>query len=223
VTFPGVLYLAAAYLMGSLPTGYLAGRWLKGMDIRTAGSGNTGATNVFRLLGPKAGIAVLLIDMAKGCLAVTWLAGAFGLSRAGWHPLAGALAVVLGHNYTCFLRFKGGKGVATSAGVLFGLAPYSATVCLLTFAAAFAATRMVSVGSLAGATILPLAVMFWNEGGQGTLSTWQPKLWLSVVLAAFVWIRHVPNLKRLAAGKENRLDLGRRQGADKETQGARRG
>jgi glycerol-3-phosphate acyltransferase PlsY len=201
-----VSYLSAAYLLGSVPTGYLAVRWFKGIDIRRVGSGNTGATNVLRVLGTKAGLAVLFLDMAKGWLAVVG-ARWFGLSHAQWQPLAGALVVVLGHNYTCFLAFRGGKGVATSAGVLFGLAPYSASASLLAFGLAFSLTRMVSVGSLAGAALLPFFVWFLDEGGQGALALWRPVLWLSLALAVFVWVRHIPNLKRLAAGTENKIEF----------------
>ncbi|MES2202216.1 MAG: glycerol-3-phosphate acyltransferase, partial [candidate division FCPU426 bacterium] len=110
------LYLAACYLLGALPTGYLAGRALRGIDIRKEGSGNMGATNVFRVLGKGPGIAVLLIDVAKGAAAVALLPRLIALPAEGW-VLAGGLAAVLGHNYTVFLNFKGGKGVATSAGV----------------------------------------------------------------------------------------------------------
>ena len=201
-----VIYLAAAYLIGAIPTGFLMGKWLKGIDIRKAGSGNIGATNVFRILGPKPGAAVLALDIAKGFLAVVLLPGLLGLPKGGWEPLAGGLLAVLGHDYTCFLKFKGGKGVATSAGVLLGLAPFSALGALAVFAVVFWATRMISVGSLSGATALPLLMWaVFNEGHNPILGLPQPVLILAVVLSVFVWITHIPNIKRILKGEENRL------------------
>jgi glycerol-3-phosphate acyltransferase PlsY len=203
-------YLALAYLLGAIPTGYLAVKWARGIDIRTVGSGNMGATNVFRVLGWKGGLGVLAFDMGKGLAAVK-LGPALGFPHGSWPVLAAALAAVLGHNYTCFLKFKGGKGVATSAGVLFGLAPVSIGASLAVFLLAFLSTRMISLGSLSGALVLPLAVWFSGEGGSGTLARWQPVLWLSLALAAFVWIRHLPNIKRILAGNENKLTWGNKK------------
>jgi glycerol-3-phosphate acyltransferase PlsY len=199
-----VVYLAFAYLLGAIPTGFLMGKWLKGIDIRQAGSGNIGATNVFRILGPKPGAAVLLLDMAKGFVVVAVLPH-FMHDAGSWKPMVGGLLAVLGHDYTCFLKFKGGKGVATSAGVLLGLAPVSTVFAIAVFAVAFGSTRMISVGSLSASLALPLGVWLLAEGGRGPMITWQPVLWLSLVLAAFVWITHIPNIKRILAGTENQL------------------
>jgi len=217
-----------AYLLGSIPSAYIAGRWLRGLDIRQHGSGNVGATNVFRVLGKGPGAAVLLADAAKGALAVLVLpllalpgqgAGAGAASGPGaWWPCALGLAAVLGHSYTVFLGFKGGKGVATSMGVFLGLAPLSTLAVIVVFAAVFLVTRMVSVGSLAGAALLPLAVAVLGEWRPYCLGTsapapadpaWdplqRPVLSLAVLLAVLVWVRHIPNIRRIAAGTESRF------------------
>jgi glycerol-3-phosphate acyltransferase PlsY len=196
------LYLAAAYLLGAIPTAYLAGRALKGIDIRQHGSGNVGATNVFRVLGKGPGAFVLAFDMAKGTVSVTLLAGALGVE--GPWVLVGGLAAVLGHNYTVFLGFKGGKGVASSAGVCLGLMPLSTLTVLGVFLVAFYASKMVSVGSLLGATVLPPLVWYYHEAGAAPPEPGQ-LFWLATALAAFVWVRHIPNLKRIMAGTENKF------------------
>jgi len=189
-------YLAACYLLGAIPTGYWVGRALRGIDIRQHGSGNLGATNVFRVLGTGPGAFVLLFDIGKGWAAAGLLPGYFGI-EGNW-VLGGALAAVLGHNYTCFLNFKGGKGVATSAGVIAGLAPLSFLTVLAAFVAVFAAGRMVSLGSLVGAAILPGALWYYKEGG------WPLRV-LGLAIAVFIWVRHIPNLKRIMAGTENKF------------------
>jgi glycerol-3-phosphate acyltransferase PlsY len=196
-------YLAACFFLGSIPTGYLAGRLLKGIDIRKQGSGNMGATNVFRVLGKGPGAAVLLMDIAKGAAAVALLGPYFSLPGPGW-LLLGGLAAVLGHNYTPFLGFKGGKGVATSAGVCLGLAPFATLTIIALFIALFALSRMVSVGSLGAATALPLAMLYYGEAGAPRPLPGQV-FWLGLVLALFVWLRHIPNIKRIMAGTENKF------------------
>jgi glycerol-3-phosphate acyltransferase PlsY len=218
-----------AYLLGSIPSAYLAGKWLRGLDIRQHGSGNVGATNVFRVLGRGPGVAVLAADIAKGWAAVYLLPrlGAEGAASAwfstgpvqqAWWPCLLGLAAVLGHSYTCFLGFKGGKGVATSAGVFLGLAPLATLGAVAVFIVLFAAGRMVSLGSLGAALALPLLVAAFKEwrpaGVTPTLSDQlraasdplqRPVLWLAVALGVVVWVRHIPNLKRIASGTENRF------------------
>jgi glycerol-3-phosphate acyltransferase PlsY len=197
-----LLAVLVAYLLGSLPSAYLAGRAFAGLDIRKVGSGNMGATNVFRTLGAGPGALVLGVDMAKGWVAVAVLPGLMHLTPHRWDTLVCGLAVVLGHNYTCFLGFKGGKGVASSAGVFLGLEPLATLIAILTFGGALAFTRMVSVGSLAAAMALPLFIYLLPTGsGQlGHLS-----LGLAVILASSVWIKHIPNIRRILAGTENRI------------------
>jgi glycerol-3-phosphate acyltransferase PlsY len=157
-----LLTVIIAYLLGSIPFGVLVAK-AKGVDIRSAGSGNIGATNAMRVLGKPAGILVLLLDALKGYAAVAWLP--VMLSR--WLgecrrlipvlPVIAGIGAVLGHNYTCWLKFKGGKGIATSAGVYLALAPWAVLIALVVFLLAVAVTRYVSVGSIAAAIALPAA------------------------------------------------------------------
>lgn len=223
------LQLLLAYLLGSIPFAYLAGRALKGLDLRSHGSGNLGATNAFRVLGKGPGSLVLLADVAKGVAAVVLLPKLGHASRfaalfsdspveQAWWPCVLGLAAVLGHSYTVFLGFKGGKGVATSAGVFLGLAPWATLVVLGIFLVVFLATRMVSAGSLAAAAALPMGVAVFKEwlppaahrsltdlthGGWDLQA--RPVFWLALALAVLVWVRHSPNIKRLLAGTENRF------------------
>jgi glycerol-3-phosphate acyltransferase PlsY len=198
------LALLASYLLGAIPTGYLAGRLLKGVDIRTLGSGNVGATNVLRNLGAKAGAAVLAIDMAKGLLAVILVPRLLGLAPNHWDTLACGLVAVLGHDYTCFVGFKGGKGVATSAGLLLGLEPVATVLALLVFILAILASRMVSLGSLLAGLALPFFIFLFPTSG-GEIGTHHLALYLAIFLVALLWIKHIPNIKRILAGTENRL------------------
>ncbi len=184
-----------AYLLGSLPTGYLAGR-VRGIDIRTVGSGNIGATNVFRILGTTAGIIVLIVDGLKGWLAVTEIPELIQRCLApasGWNleylKIIAAVFVILGHNYTCWLKFKGGKGIATSAGVLAALMPVTFLISLSTWIVVCLVTRYVSVASIAAALILPLAS--WGAGYS------LPLIFIANLLAALAVYKHLPNIGRL--------------------------
>lgn len=195
------IYILLAYLFGAIPTGYLWARYVKGLDIRTVGSGNIGATNILRTFGWKPGLAVLLVDVAKGALVVGPLAAWLGVAPGGWVAAAGGLVAVLGHDYTVFLGFKGGKGVATSCGALLVLAPLSMLATMALFAVLVRATRMVSVGSLGGALGLPLFLLLSGESRP-------PALGLVLLLSLFVWVKHIPNIKRILAGTESRLSFG---------------
>jgi len=195
----------AAYFLGSFPTGYLVGR-ARGVDLRRQGSGNIGATNALRVLGRGPGSFVLFIDALKGYLACTYLptwlgrSGLFGASPidAGTLvPVVGGVCAVLGHNFTCWLRFKGGKGVATSAGVLAGLMPLAFVIVLAVFLVGIVLTRIVSIGSLAAAATLPLAA--WLTRPDPIL------LALALLLSVLVFWRHRSNLIRLRAGTEPRI------------------
>lgn len=190
-----------AYLIGSPPTGYLAGR-LRGLDIRQHGSGNIGATNVFRVLGRKAGIIVLLLDALKGAAAVLLaplLVVTVLPSSASSDSLAvvAALGGILGHNYTCWLGFKGGKGIATSAGVLAALVPAAGAIVLSLWLVVFYLSRYVSLASIAAASALPLAT--WATTSDRT------RLGLTVVVGALAVWKHRPNIQRLMKGTENRF------------------
>jgi acyl phosphate:glycerol-3-phosphate acyltransferase len=197
-----IVVAIAAYLLGSIPTGYLMGR-ARGIDIRAVGSGNIGATNVFRILGKPAGTFVLVVDGLKGFAAAAWLCDAllkmFDVSNmdAELYRIIAGIAAVLGHNYTCWLKFKGGKGVATSAGVFFALAPLAAGIALGTWIIFFALSRYVSVASIASAVALPAAVWFTKDSViLGIVTT-------AIGLLAIV--KHRENIKRLLNGTERRF------------------
>jgi glycerol-3-phosphate acyltransferase PlsY len=162
-----------------------------GVDVRSAGSGNIGATNVGRTVGALPGILTLLLDIAKGALPV-WLVGRYGAAPAGL-ALVGFSAIV-GHLLPVFSRFRGGKGVATTFGVFLVLAPDAAGIVLLAFAIVVLATRLVSLASLTAAAVLPVALAALGDVG--------PRLWLAVVVAALIATTHRDNLRRLLSGEE---------------------
>ena len=186
------------YLAGSLPTGYLAAR-RKGIDIRAQGSGNIGATNVFRILGWKAGVVVLLIDGLKGWVGCKGTLLLMGASSANpiWVLIAGGFASVLGHNYTPWLRFKGGKGIATSAGVLVGLTPWGFLGALTSFLVFLGISRMVSLGSIMAAVALPLVVWYRQEPG--------PVLGVCILMSVLAILKHRANIQRILKGTESKI------------------
>jgi acyl phosphate:glycerol-3-phosphate acyltransferase len=193
----------AAYLMGSIPSGFLVAR-SRGLDIRASGSGNIGATNVFRVLGKPAGVFVLLVDALKGALACWLLPGAAAHLAGPAVPvdtellaLMAGLAAILGHNYTCWLRFKGGKGIATTAGVLLVLMPKAFALAVMIWGIVFAVSRYVSLGSITAACCLPFVV--WGTGGSRTM------IGLSIALCALALWKHQPNIQRLLDGTEHRF------------------
>jgi glycerol-3-phosphate acyltransferase PlsY len=201
-------YLAAslgAFLMGSVPTGYLVAK-ARGLDIRSAGSGNIGATNVFRALGKGPGLLVLAVDACKGVaacwwapiLACRWLQWA-GAEAAETVALCAGASAILGHNYTPWLRFKGGKGVATTAGALLVLMPEALGTCLVVWLAMFGLTRYVSVASISAALALPLTVWAW-KGSRVMVLT-------ALALGALAVFEHRANIRRILAGTEHRFGL----------------
>ena len=197
-----LLVAVIAYLVGSIPTGYLMAR-AKGIDIRSVGSGNIGATNVFRILGKGPGIVVLLIDALKGYIPAKLLPMVFapdviaeGLKHQNIAIVAGFFAII-GHNYTCWLRFKGGKGVATSAGVLIAWVPMALLIALGTWIVVFAVSRYVSLASILAAVVLPFAV--WGTGERGTM------IGIATVISLLAIYKHRANIQRLIAGTENRI------------------
>lgn len=191
-----LLSATGAYLIGSIPTGYLFAK-AKGVDIRKLGSGNIGATNVFRTLGKTAGIAVLVIDGLKGYLACRLLVFGNDPQTREYHQMVAGLFAILGHNYTCWLGFKGGKGIATSAGVMAALMPYAFLVALATWILMFALTRYVSVASISAAIVLPFAV--WGVHSSS------PMIVLSTLFSALAIYRHKANIQRLLNGTESRF------------------
>jgi acyl phosphate:glycerol-3-phosphate acyltransferase len=199
-----ILVALGGYCLGSIPTGYCVGR-LRGVDIRLLGSGNIGATNVMRILGKPIGIFVLLVDALKGylacmllpSLAIDLLAAGTDLPDKEWLRLAGGIMAILGHNFPCWLRFKGGKGIATSAGVLAALMPWAFAICVGTWLATLGVSRYVSVASIAAAIVLPPAV--WATQSSRLL------LGVSVMLSAMAVFKHRTNIQRLLDGTEHRL------------------
>jgi len=189
------LLVLLAYLLGSIPTGFVVGS-LSGIDIRRAGSGNVGATNVARVVGKAQGLLTLLGDVAKGFIPA-YLAYRLGLTQAMTATVA--FAAFLGHLYPVFLKFRGGKGVATALGVFLGLAPMAAVVLIFIFSCVAVASRIVSLASILAALCAPLAFWFF---------AYPPMLvWLSLLVGLWIIVRHRENIRRLLAGTEPRFHL----------------
>lgn len=195
------LGFVASYLLGAIPTSYLVVRAVKGVDLRTVGSGNLGATNLYRQLGWAYAIPVGLFDLLKGTIPVLVFAPRAGASGA--LALAMGATAVLGHVYSVFVGFKGGKGVATAAGVVLGLAPWALLAAFVAWALVLGLTGYVSLGSILGALVFP-AVAWLAHPGQ------RPFIWFHVALALAIVVLHRSNIRRLVAGTENRF--GRRRG-----------
>jgi glycerol-3-phosphate acyltransferase PlsY len=198
--------VAIGYLCGSLPWGLWLGRALRGVDVRTLGSGNLGATNVYRALGPGIGVATLLLDVAKGALP-TWLVplGPPGAAFPGgpeWCRLAVGLACVLGHVFTLFAGFRGGKGVATTVGVLLAVNPPAFAAFVVVFVAAVGITRYISLGSVLGAVAFAAVLAVTAPGGWRSATSG-----FGVLIALLVVARHRGNLVRLARGEERRFSF----------------
>ena len=200
--------ILSSYLLGSIPFAYIFGRVIKGTDIRKFGSGNVGATNALRLLGPLFGITVLILDILKGMLAVTWLADYFLLYFSGSAVtlrILFAIACICGHNWTLFLRFKGGKGVATTLGAITGLAimieglRVILLLVILVWVLVFLIIRLVSLASIISAISFPVFVFLFRQPKELFL--------LSVILAAFILIRHKKNIHGIFSGRESPLNL----------------
>ncbi|HET6498716.1 MAG TPA: glycerol-3-phosphate 1-O-acyltransferase PlsY [Coriobacteriia bacterium] len=205
--------LVASYLIGAIPFAVIVGRVFYRTDVRELGSGNTGATNVLRVLGPKAGIAVLLLDMLKGvaaaALALAWASAASMPEARDWVLIGASFAAVLGHSYSPFLRFRGGKGVATAAGALLLVTPLVWPIVLAVFIAVVAFTRMASLGSVTIAAIFP-ALVFVFYGDRTALVIF------SAVAASLVIWRHRANIGRIVRGEEPTIAFRDRRGGDRE-------
>lgn len=204
-----------SYLVGAIPFGFLLGKLIRGIDIRRHGSGNIGATNVFRTFGPRLGVATFLLDAAKGVAAARVAPWAvWALAGAGDAPPAAALvgtaAVLAGHGFPLFLGFKGGKGVATGLGCALSIVPHTALAALAVWIAVFLATRYVSVGSIAAALAAAAAPWFLDSGADA------PACALVTALALLIVWKHRSNVRRLLAGSENRFCFTARQREQKE-------
>ncbi|RLC47464.1 MAG: acyl-phosphate glycerol 3-phosphate acyltransferase [Candidatus Coatesbacteria bacterium] len=194
-----VALVVFAYLLGSIPFGLIIGR-LAGKDVRRTGSGNIGATNVLRAAGKTAGIVTLLLDVAKGYAAVTLAEQFSGPSHA--LPLICGAAALLGHCFSVFLRFRGGKGVATGLGVFLGIAPFYVIFALGAFLVVVTLTRLVSAGSIAGSITMPIAL--WIGGASSA------HIGVAAAIAALIIAKHHANIARIVSGQENRIGRGPR-------------
>ena len=200
-----ILFLgfAAAYIIGSIPTAYIFGRVLKGLDIREYGSGNTGATNVFRVIGKGPGIAVLVIDIIKGFISATYLASGFlylaPVTRPELYRIMVGLSAIAGHNWTIFLKFKGGKGVAASAGVVIGLIPKIFWLGFLVWLITFFITGFVSLGSIVAVISIPIFTLAFGEPAEMVI--------FMCLLSLIIVYKHKPNIRRLARGEEKRISF----------------
>lgn len=198
-----VAAIVASYLLGSIPAAYIAGK-AKGVDLRKHGSGNLGATNVVRVLGTKIGILVFAFDMAKGAIPVAYFPRWVPLADAPMHDatilaIICGIAAIIGHVRPIFLKFgKGGKGVATAAGVFLALAPVQTLLTLLIFTVVLLTSGFVSLGSLTSALVLPVLLGV-------TVGVRSPLFIISLVVAAFVFWTHRANIERLRSGEEHRF------------------
>jgi len=203
-----VLPVLLAYLLGSVPTAVWVGKRFYGVDVRTQGSGNAGATNTIRVLGLKAGIPVLLIDVFKGLAAVLLTPVVFhlfgGEDVSPYLMLASSAAVVLGHTFPVFAQFKGGKGVATLLGVGFGLYPMAAIGAVIIFASVLIISGYVSLGSISAGIAFPFMVIFLF------LPSHPIYIYLSIAVAIFLPITHRKNIKRLLNGTESKFRPGKK-------------
>ena len=189
-------WIVASYLLGSMPTSYLVGRLFASKDLRQLGSKNLGATNVYRVLGLKYAIPVGLVDIAKGIIPVSVFARYAGSEP--WMPITLGSIAVFGHVFSVFVRFRGGKGVATASGVVLALAPKAFLVSLVVWVAAVTFTGYVSIASILAALVFPVAARFVLPDDVYTFG-------MGLILAAFIVFTHRTNIRRLALGTENRF------------------
>ena len=202
MTVAHAIALLASYFIGAIPNSYLAGRLFKGIDLRKHGSGNLGATNVWRTLGPKFAIPVGILDSAKGSIPVLFIAPL--ASDAKLFALACGIMAVVGHVFSVFVGFKGGKGVATAAGVMLALTPLAVLVTTIVWLVLVWITGYSSLGSIVAAGILPLAAWLLHPADRDLV-------WVQALVAlAIIWF-HRANIRRLLAGTESRFGKRRRQ------------
>jgi len=197
-----IVVVMGSYLVGAIPFSYIAGRLLKGVDLREHGSGNLGASNTFRIVGAGPGAVVLLLDIAKGFVPV-FVAGRVAASQGlpvHWVTLAAAFAAVAGHMYSIYMKFSGGKGIATAAGAFLAIQPYALLGSFLVWVSVFAVKRIMSLATLSAAAALPIFVYL-----SGRLEWW-PTHWsytaVSLILVVVIFYKHQSNIRRLLAGTE---------------------
>lgn len=199
-----IITVVLCYLLGSFPTSYLVGKILRGIDIRKFGSGNVGATNTFRVLGPGPGILVLLIDIAKGLISVSLVAPCIAshfntFLGLAWLGILAGISVIAGHNWSIFLGFKGGKGVATSAGVLLGISPKAVGLAGVVWLIVTGVSGYVSLGSIISAVSLPI---FMGLSGEEKAA-----LFFGIAIAILIVVKHKANIVRLIRHKESKTHL----------------
>ncbi len=194
---PAALWLLASYLVGAIPTSYMAGRLFRGIDLREHGSKNLGATNVYRTLGWRYAVPVGLLDIAKGAVPVLLFAPR--VSNSQLFALACGIAAIVGHVFSVFVRFRGGKGVATAAGVMLGLTPLAIGIAALVWMAVVALSGYVSLASVAAAAVFPLAVFLLERPERPEI------LWIDALVAATIIWLHRGNIRRLLNGTESRF------------------
>ncbi|MEX0737511.1 MAG: glycerol-3-phosphate 1-O-acyltransferase PlsY [Bacteroidota bacterium] len=212
------IVILLSYIVGSIPTSIMLSRWLHGFDIRTKGSGNAGGSNVFRVLGWKYGILVTTVDMGKAVIATTLIARLF------WDPtlpfynrtpfddftiiqmICGAAAIV-GHIWTMFAGFRGGKGIAAGAGMLIGIAPTEFAISAAVFLIVFFLWKYVSLGSIAGAIAFPLSLFVRHDIFGDEIHSYKTLIYFSIAVAVLLIYSHRENIKRLLSGTENRVKL----------------
>ncbi len=195
------LVVVPCYLLGAIPSSFIIGKLVKGIDLRDHGSGNLGAANTFRVLGTKAALPVLLFDIVKGFLAVK-LVSLIGL-EGFIYPLLAALIVIVGHNYSVFVGFSGGKGVGTTTGAFLAMAPLAVGICFLLWLVMLALFRIVSVASIVSTLMLPVAIIISNRffGSRIHISV----TYLAIIAALMVLYKHRSNIRRLINGTENKI------------------
>ncbi len=198
--FQLLLFSLLAYFLGSIPFGLLVARQVQGIDIREHGSKNTGATNVFRVVGKKWGFLVLFLDALKGALAVFIPVFFFPELSFAWKSLF-AVTAILGHSFSVWIQWKGGKGVATSLGVFLALTPQATLLTLAGWILVFVISRTISIASLSAAVIFPVVVLVFFRGGEA-FPVLMP---LSLVLGAFIFYTHRANIGRILKGEEKKL------------------
>ncbi len=201
-----ILIILLSYLAGSIPTSIIMSKLTRGIDIRDYGSGNAGGTNTIRVLGWKIGIIVIIVDIGKGVLATLLISklriDPLPISDSLVQIIAG-LSAVLGHIWTIFAGFKGGKGVGTAAGMLFSLYPIAGLICLIIFGAVLLTGRYVSVASMTAAVSLPIVILILNNLLSYSIS--KELFYFAILMAILIVFTHRSNIKRLIRGEENRI------------------
>ncbi len=201
-----ILIILLSYLAGSIPTSIIMSKLTRGIDIREHGSGNAGATNVIRVLGWKIGIVVIIVDVGKGVLA-TLLISKLRIDQApisdNLVQIIAGLSAVLGHIWTIFAGFKGGKGVGTAAGMLFSLYPIAGLICLIIFGTVLLTGRYVSVASMSAAVSLPIVILILNNFFKYSIT--KELFCFAILMALLIVFTHRSNIKRLVKGEENRI------------------